>query len=94
MSPNFKQTHDSVAKSNPFQHYHNSGNAPTYSYGDSEVDEFCRERQSLVDQTPNQDILWLYKVTGTRQLKMHKKIMEKFVDLSAIRRPMTEGSSS
>ena len=32
---------------------------------------------------------------GTRKLeKMHKKIGEKFVDLSAIRRPMTEGSSS
>ena len=26
--------------------------------------------------------------------KMHKKIGEKFVDLSAVRRPMTEGSSS
>ena len=31
--------------------------APTSSYGDSEVDEFYRELQSLVDQTPKQDIL-------------------------------------
>ena len=31
--------------------------APTFSYDDSEVDEFCRELQSLVDQTPKQDIL-------------------------------------
>ena len=30
---------------------------PTSSYDDSEVDEFFRERQSLVDQTPKQDIL-------------------------------------
>ena len=68
--------------------------APTSSYYDSEVDEFYRELQSLVDQTPKQDIL-LYKVIGTRKLeKMHKKIGEKFVGLSAIRRPVTEGSSS
>ena len=31
--------------------------APTSSYDDSEVDEFYREIQSLVDQTPKQDIL-------------------------------------
>ena len=31
--------------------------APTSSYDDSEVDEFYREHQSLVDQTPKQDIL-------------------------------------
>ena len=31
--------------------------APTSSYDDSEVDEFYRELQSLVDQTPKQDIL-------------------------------------
>ena len=31
--------------------------APTSSYDDSKVDEFCRELQSLVDQTPKQDIL-------------------------------------
>ena len=31
--------------------------APAYSYDDSEVDEFYRELQSLVDQTPKQDIL-------------------------------------
>ena len=31
--------------------------APTSSYDDSEVDEFYREFQSLVDQTPKQDIL-------------------------------------
>ena len=30
--------------------------APTSSYDDSEVDEFYRELQSLVDQTPKQDI--------------------------------------
>ena len=34
---------------------------------------------------------WLYKVIGMRKLKMHKKIGEKFVDLSAIWRPMTRG---
>ena len=59
--------------------------APTSSYDDSEVDEFYRELQSLVDQTPKQDILifWLYKVMGTRKLeKMHKKIGEKITDLS------------
>ena len=31
--------------------------APTSSYDDREVDEFYRELQSLVDQTPKQDIL-------------------------------------
>ena len=31
--------------------------APTSSYDDSEVDLFHRELQSLVDQTPRQDIL-------------------------------------
>ena len=31
--------------------------APTSSYDDSEVDEFYGELQSLVDQTPKQDIL-------------------------------------
>ena len=31
--------------------------APTSSYDDSEVDEFYRELQSLIDQTPKQDIL-------------------------------------
>ena len=68
--------------------------APTSSYDDSGVDEFYRELQSLVDQTPKEEF-WLYKVTGTRKLeKMHKKNGEKFVDLPAIRRPMTEGSSS
>ena len=30
---------------------------PTSGYDDSEVDEFYRELQSLVDQTPKQDIL-------------------------------------
>ena len=36
-----------------FQHY----NHPTSSYDDSEVDEFYRQLQSLVDQTPKQDFL-------------------------------------
>ena len=68
--------------------------APTSSYDDSEVDEFYRELQSQVNQTPSKTF-WLYKVIGMRKLeKMHKKIGEKFVDLSATRRPMTEGSSS
>ena len=31
--------------------------APTSSYDGSDVDEFCRKLQSLVDQTPKQDIL-------------------------------------
>ena len=31
--------------------------APTSNYDDSEVDEFYRELQSLVDQTPKHDIL-------------------------------------
>ena len=31
--------------------------APTSSYDDSEVNEFCRKLQSLVDQTPNKNIL-------------------------------------
>ena len=31
--------------------------APTSVYGDSEVDGFYKEHQSLVDQTPQQDIL-------------------------------------
>ena len=31
--------------------------APTSSYDDSEVNEFYRKLQSLVDQTPKQDIL-------------------------------------
>ena len=31
--------------------------APTFSHDDSEVDEFYREFQLLIDQTPKQDIL-------------------------------------
>ena len=34
-------------------------NAPTSSYDDNEVDEFNRELQSPVDQTPKQDFLGL-----------------------------------
>ena len=66
--------------------------APTSSYDDSDVDEFYRELQLIKHQSRT---FWLYKVIGTRKLeKMHKKIGKKFVDLSAIRRPITEGSSS
>ena len=57
MSPSFKQTHDSASESKPFQHYHHSGITPTSSNDDSEIDEFYREIQSIVDQTPMQDIL-------------------------------------
>ena len=53
MSPNFNHTHDSATESKPFQHYHLS----ISSYDDSEVDDFYRELQSLVDQTPTQYIL-------------------------------------
>ena len=63
MSPNFKQTHDSATESKPFQHYHHSGICTniyddiTVIYDDSEVDEFYRDLQFLVDQTSKQDIL-------------------------------------
>ena len=66
---------------------------PTSSYDDSEVDEFYREFQSKHQSRT----FWLYKVIGMQTLqKMHKMIGEKFVDLSAIQRQMTEreGSSS
>ena len=49
--------------------------AQTSSYDDSDVGEFYRELQSLVDQTPKQVVQ-----AGCTRL--------------AIRRPMTEGSSS
>ena len=68
--------------------------APTSSYDDSDVDEFYRELQSLSDQTPKQDILVVQGDWNATVGKMRKKIWEKFVDLPAIRRPMTEGSSS
>ena len=70
--------------------------APLFSYDDSEVDEFYREMRSLVEQTPKLDILVVQgDWNGMRKLeKMHKKTGEKFVDLSEIRKPMTEGSSS
>ena len=73
MSPNFKQTHDSATESKPFQHYHQLGIfSPKSSYDDNEVDEFYSELQSLVDQTPKQDILvvqgdWNAKVGGDAQ---------------------------
>ena len=46
--------------------------AQTSSYDDSDVDEFYRELQSLVDQTPKQDILviqgdWNAKVREVTQ---------------------------
>ena len=63
--------------------------APTSSYDYSDVDEFYRELQSLVDQTQKQDILVIQGDWTQKLEKMHKKIGEKFVDLSAIRRPMT-----
>ena len=67
-SVNFKQTHDSATESKPFQHHPrlraNPFNitiiqvyAPSSSCHDSELDEFYNEVQSLVDQTPKQDIL-------------------------------------
>ena len=57
MSPNFKQTHDSAAESKPFKYYYHLGICTISSYDDSEVDEFYRELQSLVDQTPKHVIL-------------------------------------
>ena len=69
--------------------------APRSSYDDSDVDEFYRELQPLVDQTPKQDIL---VVQGDWNGKVGEDAQEygggEFVDLPAIRRPMTEGSSS
>ena len=64
------------------------------SYDDSDVDEFYRELQSLVDQTPKQDILvvqcgWNAKVGEDAQ-----EDWGEVVDLPAIQRPMTEDSSS
>ena len=81
-------------RASPFYITINQIYAPTSIYDDNEVDEFYRELQSLVDQTPSRTFR-LYKVIGTRKLeKTHKKIGEKFGDHSAIRRPMTEGSCS
>ena len=57
MSPNFKQTHDSATESSPFNITIIQVYAPTSSYDDSEADVFYRELQSLIDQTPKQDIL-------------------------------------
>ena len=67
--------------------------APTSSYYDSEADEFYRKLQSLVDQTPKTDIPVLEVIRMRKLKKMHKKIGEKFVDLLAIRRPMTEAQA-
>ena len=47
--------------------------APTSSYDDSDVDEFFRELQSLVDQTPKQDIL---VVQGDRNAKVGEDAQE------------------
>ena len=65
--------------------------APTSNYDDSEVDEFYRELQSLVDKKPKQDILVKQGDLNRKLEKMHRKIWKKFADLSAIQRPMTEG---
>ena len=61
--------------------------APTSSYDDSEVDEFYIELQSLDDQTKCKTF-WLYAKIGEDTQE------DWFVDLSAIWRPMTEGSGS
>ena len=66
MSPNFKQTHDSAAESSPFNITIIQIYAPTSSYDDSDVDEFYRELQSLVDQTPKQDILVVQDVWNAK----------------------------
>ena len=68
--------------------------APTSSYDDSEVGEFYMELHSLVTLTPKQDILVVQGNWNAKLAKMHKKSGEKFADLSAIQRQMTEGSSS
>ena len=68
--------------------------ASTSSYDDNEVEEFYRELQSLVDQTPKQDILVIQGNWKAKVGKMHKKIGQKFLDLPAIWRSMTTGSSS
>ena len=47
--------------------------APTFSYDDSEVDEFNWELQPLVDQTPKQDIL---VVQGDRNAKVGEDAQE------------------
>ena len=91
MSPNFKQTRDSAAESKPFQHYHHSG---ICSYDDSDVDEFFRELQSVVDQTPKQDILVVQGDCNAKIGEDAQEDWETFVDLPAIRRPMTESLSS
>ena len=68
--------------------------APTSRYDDSEFDEFYRELQSLVDQTPKQDIL---VVQGDWNAKVGEDAQEDWgevLDLSAKRRPMTECSGS
>ena len=62
--------------------------APTSSYDDSDVDEFYRELQSLVDQTPKQDIL---VVQGDWNAKVGEDAQE---DWGEVCGPMTEGSSS
>ena len=65
---------------------------PTSSYDDSEVDEFYRELQSLVDQTPKQDMV----VQGDRNAKVGEDAQEDRGDVCgpAIWRQLTEGSSS
>ena len=68
--------------------------APTSSYDDSDVHEFYRELQSLVDQTPKQDILVLQ---GDWNVKVGEYAQEYWGEVcgpSCNRRPMTEGSSS
>ena len=52
------------------------------------------ELQSLVDKTPKQDILVVQGDWNAKVGEDTQKIGEKFVDLSAIRRPMTDDSIS
>ena len=68
--------------------------APTSSYDDSDVDEFYRELQSLVDQTPKQDIL---VVQGDWNAKVGEDAKEDWGEVcgrSCNPETMTEGSSS
>ena len=92
LSPSFKQNHDNAAESNPFQHYHHSGvctNIKIWWQRSWWVLQFYKELQSLVDQTPKQDIL---VVQGDWNAKVGEDAQGDCVDLPAILRPMTGAS--
>ena len=67
--------------------------APTPGHDDNEVDNFYRQLQEIIDQTPKKDNLVVQGDWGMLKLEgMHRQAEETYVDPTAMLRQMREVS--